>query len=384
MAPEPRGDAGPDARDGRTLLGPAHHGLPRLAPLLPAIRWEIVDTNVLLKNIKKDVELSPSATAMGRLRTAGALRLFAPYHVELEMEEHLDRWMTDRGVDPTLARRIWEQDYKPAIRFVEIGSFAPNDSRLVALRARDPDDAPTAALALLLGRKALSEDRDLLDYGLASGRPWLQTVLATGHVALGETVQFGVAGAVAVTGQGLTDLVAGARALWATRDGRRLLLVVGLVALGTAALAVALRNRHEPSRRWIDETARAVAGTFRDGGRGAIGGYVTVERNRQTGEATLRAGVVASAGSSALQRAARILAASASPLPSNELARGVWSYQRAPRAKTEDIRAQLATLPAFIPVEPDAWQLGRLHPAPAPPRRQAVTPRPACVSYGKL
>jgi predicted nucleic acid-binding protein len=368
MDPECRVGTGPAGEDRRTPLELAHQGLPRLAALLPEIRWEIVDTNVLLKNIKKDVELLPSATAMRQLRTAGALRLLAPDHVELEMEEHLDRWMTDRNVDPALARSIWEHVYKPAIRFVDMGAFAAKDSRLVALRARDPDDVPTAALALLLGRKALSEDRHLIDYGLATGQPWLRTVLATGHVALGETVQFGAVGTVAVTGQGIAQLALSARALSTTRDGRRLLLALGLLVLGSIAFAAVLRRRHEPSRQWLDQTAGAVTAALQEGGRVVVSGYVAAERNRRTGETTLQAGVVASAHPTALQRAARILASAAGPLPSNELARRVWSYQRAPRAKTEDIRAQLAALPAFVQVEPDAWQLGRTRPTPELPR----------------
>jgi predicted nucleic acid-binding protein len=61
------------------------------------------------------------------------------------------------------------------------------DPRIAAVLERDPDDAPTATLAILLGVQVLSEDTDLLDSGLASGRPWLEVVVASDHVTVGDS-----------------------------------------------------------------------------------------------------------------------------------------------------------------------------------------------------
>ncbi len=177
-----------------------------IVQLMPRIRPGPVDTNVLLKNIARDVRQWPNPTGMRLLGGSGALRLYAGAHVADEVEERLDSWMQDRGRDPVLGRLIWRKHYLPILLVVNTGTLGTDDPRVQAVLSRHPADAPTAALACVLGVRALSEDRDLVDYGLACGRPWREVIFAAGHVSFGETADFGVALGVSIGTQTVGDV----------------------------------------------------------------------------------------------------------------------------------------------------------------------------------
>ena len=295
---------------------------------------------------------------MRLLHNMGPLRLVAPPHVGQEVEEKLETWAIARGLDPNLARQMWEQNYQGSIRFIDPGSFSIAEPRVVALSRRDADDVPSAQLAILLGRKALSEDRDLFDNGLATGAPWLEIVFAAGYVAVGETIQAGATGAIGVSAQGGIQTIRSVHALSLTPDGRQVLTVAAIVLLVVLGAVLLLREVHEPSRRQIDAAATTAVEALKHASQVAIGGYFKADFNRRTGEATLATGVVATSQPVSLtQIAARSLAVAPNPISSIELARHC-KHQPIPADGLIELRRVLRTLPAFVEATPDCWQLG--------------------------
>ena len=329
-------------------------------PLMPQIRYRPLDTNVLLKNIARDVRGYPVPTAIRLLGVLGALRLYVGPHVVSEVEEHIDAHMLEQRLDVAFARWIWEHEYMPRLWVVDPALLWSQDKRIATLADRDPDDLPTGRLAILLGQKALSEDPDLTDYGLASGEPWLRLVFAVGSVAKGETVDFGIVFGASVSMTTVAEVVGAGRQLAATPGGKRALLVIGvgfvLVVLG----AVLLRQLHEPSRQWIDEKARGGVRALASGGKVAFGAYASVSLSRVHGEIDLQAGVVADGHSpTPIQVAARTLAVAAAPVTTRDLAAAVWAYKRVPAAAKQRLRALLESVPAFVETAPDRWQLAQ-------------------------
>jgi hypothetical protein len=57
---------------------------------MPQIRYRILDTNVLLKNIGRDVRDHPRPTRMRLITAIGAFRAYVGPHVVYEVEEHID------------------------------------------------------------------------------------------------------------------------------------------------------------------------------------------------------------------------------------------------------------------------------------------------------
>lgn len=82
-------------------------------------------------------------------------------------------------------QRLWVERYLPHTTIVdcESGPLDPSIEALVApVRERDPDDAPTAYLAIAVAPcVVLTADKDLLDYGFGAPE-WLDGVRASGQV----------------------------------------------------------------------------------------------------------------------------------------------------------------------------------------------------------
>lgn len=330
-------------------------GLPRLQ-----VRYGILDTNVLLKNIARDVRDDPLPTALRCVIQVGALRPYVGPHVVGEVDRRIDRWMSERGVDGTRARRFWEREYLPRLWVVDTGTLHFEEARIAAVAVRDPDDLPTARLAILLGQKALSEDSDLADYGLASGEPWLRLAFAIGSVAWGEAVDLGIGFGVNLSVESGSQAVALGRQLARTRGGQRALLAAGACVVVVALGVLLLRQLHEPSRLWIDEKTEENLRALASGGQAAIGAYANVARNRFQGELDLQGGIVVDSQTLLpLQVAARRLAAADAPMSTRDLAAVVWGYQRVPAKALSRMTAMLKTMAVFVEVDADHWQLGQ-------------------------
>jgi predicted nucleic acid-binding protein len=326
---------------------------------LPRIRFAPVDANVLLNNILRDVRDWPRPTQMRLLAAGGMYRLFAPDHISGEVEGHLDRVAMERGQDAALAGRVWAREYLPLIRFVsvDVSQLSMFDPRIAAVMERDADDAPTAALAILLGVKVLSEDTDLLDPGLASGRSWLEVVFASNDVTVGETANLGLALTTSLTIDSVGALARRVASIGATGPGRlSLVLCIAFICVVLAGLAHSERARGRTKAAlqsiW-QRSAPMLAWALRE--------YAQAAQNRSTGLARLaKSDLSAPEGLQELAAATRLLAAASTPISSMELARQMWAYERVPQGAAGHVEVLLRSLPMFIETPGVGWQLGRV------------------------
>ncbi len=349
--------------------------------LLPTAVLIPVDSNMLLKNIARDVRDAPKRTHIRTLAKLGVLRLFAGSHVYDEMNKYLSEFMVARGLDPSVAETIWRQDFLPSVRFVDTTQFPLTDPRVLAVRDRDADDLPTAILACLLGTKALSEDQDLVDYGLATGRPWLDLIFAAEKTAIGQTVTVGAAGGVVLTGATLEEGIRGLRRMSADATGQKILW--GAATLLIVGLLIYLI--HEPTRRWVTPRARALASGLKDGGKWTLSGLVNVSVDLAEGRATLMAALVGHAEPrDEAAQTARILAGSTRPLSTRDLAALLWNYQRVPAAALAKAAILLRSNPAFVEVAPGYWELGLHRPTTTRDMRRGNNAVSGCGIHGHL
>jgi hypothetical protein len=94
------------------------------------------------------------------------LRLFCAEHVIEEMTKHAEVWASEAGIQLDAYVGRWRTDYLPLIRVVKpsSGLLSPTENERIERLAcgpkkyRDPDDVPTATLALQLGAVLLSKD----------------------------------------------------------------------------------------------------------------------------------------------------------------------------------------------------------------------------------
>jgi hypothetical protein len=290
-------------------------------------------------------------------------RLFAAEHVYREVTDHLDRVIAESGRDVALAEKIWTAEYLPRIRFVSIDAaqLSVFDARIASVLQRDPDDAPAAALAVVLGTRVLSEDSDLRDPGLATGRPWLQFVTASKDVTVGQTANFGLALTTTLSANFVGAL--GKRSMLLTRSvpGRLSMLMCMSVI---CAIAVFLA-RNEPARR---RTKGAIESAWERTAPVlslALTAYSQAMLNQSAGQATLTwAALHAPEQLQEIAVAARILAAGSAPMSSTEIATRMWAYQRVPGRAVDHVEALLHSSSVFVQAPGLRWQLGRLS-APA-------------------
>ena len=129
-----------------------------VVPIVPVV---VVDANVLRKDVLYACRTKRS-TVLVNAANAGLIRLFCGGHVACEVLEHHERWSREGGIAPAVFTELWINNYAPLLRLVSeppVGLLTDEEEgRVAALRARDEDDVPSVALALLLGAFFLSED----------------------------------------------------------------------------------------------------------------------------------------------------------------------------------------------------------------------------------
>ena len=198
----------------------------------------VVDANVLRNDILRACRTG-QRTVLVTAANAGLLRLFCAEHVYLEVIEHSGDWTATGAVTRDAFLRRWLLEYLPLIRVVPIGEgylawLDPAELariRRLAQPGQDPDDVPSAVLALLLEAFFLSEDAKPLravygDADLSRHREWV-SILKAG----GDAGEFGKTFTLAVN---LTAL-AGHRAGRRRPARRRRHQPVALVAAGLGA-----------------------------------------------------------------------------------------------------------------------------------------------------
>jgi predicted nucleic acid-binding protein len=155
----------------------------------------VVDANVIRNDLLR-VTRTGQRTMFVSAANYGVLRVFCAQHVFDEVEEHLSDWAAQGGVRLDDARRVWAETYVPLLRVVDVPqglTSRTEQKRLDVLGDRfsglgDPDDVPTATLALLLGAPLMSADRRPLT-AVYGGRldydghvQWLRWLRATGNL----------------------------------------------------------------------------------------------------------------------------------------------------------------------------------------------------------
>jgi len=151
----------------------------------------VVDANVLRNDILRACRTG-QRTVLVTAANAGLFRLFCAEHVYEEVIEHSGDWTEQGPVTREVFLREWLLEYLPLIRVVrfdegQLAWLAPGERariRLLAQPDQDPDDVPSATLALLLEAFFLSGDRKPLravygDADLSRHQQWV-SILKTG------------------------------------------------------------------------------------------------------------------------------------------------------------------------------------------------------------
>ncbi len=178
-------------------------------------------------------------TVLVTAANAGLLRLFCAEHVYREVIKHSGDWTIGGPVTRDAFLRRWLLEYLPLIRVVPLGEghlacLGPAELariRHLAQPDQDPDDVPSAVLALLLEAFFLSEDGKPLravygDADLSGHREWVSIPKAGGDAGqLGKTFTLAV-NLTALAGHGVAS---GARRI-AAATSPWLLVAAGLGA----------------------------------------------------------------------------------------------------------------------------------------------------------
>lgn len=209
-------------------------------PALPLV----VDANWFRSDVLRMCRSGPT-----KLLTAAEqhfVRLYVAPHVVGEVMKHAAGWTAGTAVSEEQFLATWEQRYLPVLRVVDppAGALTPGEARRIEeLGGKDPDDIPTATLALLLRAPLISSDEAATEavYGpSASVRDQgelLQLLDAAGHT--GQLSELGASAVLGVSGA--------AYGLWAL--GRRAARLPAPLLLGAGVLAIAAGLRLPALRR---------------------------------------------------------------------------------------------------------------------------------------
>ena len=305
----------------------------------------ILDTNVILRDMAHRVRKG-KPTFLWLAGRAGTIRLFASEHVCDEIDEHLVAFAKKRNLSASVLASLWQDHYAPHIRFVDAGQLKVDDPRVSAVALSDPDDVPTAVLALMLAPSlVLSDDRkDLVAPGIAApdwfGAVRFGMVVVRGDALMTGVWVFGVLG------------VEGVRA--AARLGSR--LVRSPLGFFGFLLAAALLTRTLRSRSLSEETMKQ----FKEvAGRALLGG-LRVMAEREQGIRDLDQVAVGPPDERGLVRSVcRELGLARVPLSRTKLVEALRLYGFGSRTLLTEVRELLESNPAFVEVSPRRWQLGR-------------------------
>ncbi len=332
-------------------------------PALPSggrtVHVLLVDTNVLRSDVLRRVRLGPFGRMLSAASTGG-LRLITPRHVVEEMDGRIRAFAGKADLDPEAAKDVWLREYRPSLSVVDIDDLIDSVAahpHVAATLARDPDDAPLAALAALLGQTALSEDADL---GLLGSGPWLAHVVAATDAVLAENLTWTSAWGGAEVVSGVVQVGRGAYGGLQRAFGPRSAAIVALLLAGVV-VGVLLQPR---SRDWVSRTApvQTACKVLRAGADASMAAWL----KGSDGEAFLREkALLDDPQVPQVAHLVRYLATSRTPQTLSEISTALgWDEPVTEQA--------LDAHSAFVPADDTRWQLGRLL-APVPPGRTRET-----------
>jgi predicted nucleic acid-binding protein len=328
----------------------------RVTPLVP-------DANVLRNDVlyacRKD-----RRTILVNAANVGFFRLFCAEHVINEMYEHSSDWTAGTGVSEKEFRQHWFTDYLPLIRCIPDGSlpgdlWSPEEeARIAILQSADPDDVPSARLALAIRGFYLTEDRRAWEavYGRTVSaeerRRWVKILSAGGDASELEEALGAMALLPAMVVGGVTEffkwihaklgvpgvlLVIGSAAVLArwktTPDGRKTFFEMVMEMLSTCAGA------YDEYQRRLEEFSAAVPD---------VPSWETLAETNTRDAVRTRACLRTLARESWGQLSAEELVPLLPELPVGQSA--------------QLVRAVLKRVDAFDQVSPGRWQVGMAHP----------------------
>lgn len=233
------------------------------AALLPRVFPLVLDANMIRGELLRMTRTG--RTVLVNAANTGVFRLFVAQHVVDEVWEHYATWAKRKKVPEAAVLKAWETELLPLLRCVAIpdGWTTPDESIRLATLARpepdgDPDDVPTATLALILGVPLLSRDGKPLeavygtDFDKEAHKQWLNALKAGGDLGpLGQYVQM-TTKLVALLGGGAIAGMRAAASRWSW------VTVLASVA-GSGALAALLIPAD--ARRSIRSRVRSALGS---------------------------------------------------------------------------------------------------------------------------
>jgi hypothetical protein len=194
----------------------------------------VVDADVLIRNVDYAVRrgyvgaLTRHASTHYSLMTG--VVLFASTGAAEEVQRHLPDVAERRQVDIDAVRRVWDESFAPAIRFVSVPDGIIDDPRI---EGTDPKDQHVARLACLLAPAVLATDnrKHFKPFGLAHTRT---DDVAIDLSSVGQFVTGAKDAAVIPTATGALT-IDGSRKVIA-KLGKADALLIGAVLLGVLVL----------------------------------------------------------------------------------------------------------------------------------------------------
>lgn len=194
----------------------------------------VIDADVLLRNVEYAVRRGYAGALTSQASTGystlSGVVLFASADVAEEVQRHLPDVAARRGVEIDAVKRVWNDRFAKAVRFVDVPEWLIDDPRIVGSH---PKDQHTARLACLLAPAVLATDnrKHFKSFGLADTKT---DAVAVDLAKVGQFVTGAKGAAVFPTLTGAITIDGSKKVI--EKLGRNDALLIGLVLLGVAVL----------------------------------------------------------------------------------------------------------------------------------------------------
>lgn len=311
----------------------------------------IMDTMALAKQAGSRARTGESSW-VEKITDAGSLCL-VPRHVVHEVETRLPKALgknaTGTAVDDAIS--AWRTVLLPRLRIVDIAirdHLAPDVDRVLAA---DADDAPTAALALLVSPSCVfSEDgKSLVDTGFATSRDVTGTARLAQQLVIAESQIAGFRSTGDTLGSIATMTTS---SLWRLLNGRPTLAAALGVTLVTTSLL------------WPRQVSKMVQRLSELAAKTLTVSYETFAGLVETRDSTIARLVLVNPPPAPVrleESCARVLARRTYPCRAVDLVDAVnelGGFSQTGNRRVTELRAILRGHPAFVEVDRGWWQLG--------------------------